>query len=480
MATWVTHLMIADGVLNRFPQLDRRGFCAGNIAPDCNLENADWTAFTPSREVTHWMRGERKNASDCDGFYEAYIAKYHGDLFGEEYAFLLGYYAHLITDAAFQKMIRDPERVKAVWGRIKADAQLAMDSVGMEESWDSAKRLVPYQKRMQEIYSMEAEYLREHPDSGYLTEILPLKEFPDYIDYLPEGSIVRKIGVMGYLPAAGDTATSMITISREEYVGFAKHAIDMIARQFIQKGLLPRESREKIMRNYMGKTVRIIVDRPVGYIHGDIVYPINYGYLPGVIAGDGEEQDAYVLGVKDPLTEFTGLVIGAVRRTNDNEDKLVVAPLGARYHQGEIAEAVHFQEQYFDSTIDSLFRKSCGVIPFRWNGGEKEFLVLLQTNHSWSFPKGHMEAGETEQRTALRELFEETGLRASLMPEKKAVLEYDIPPYTRKQVVLFLGEVEGTVQEQKTEIANHRWVKAAQIREYLHPDTCEACAELLR
>ena len=49
MATWITHLMIADGVLERIPNLDRHGFCVGNIAPDCNVENEDWTAFTPSR-----------------------------------------------------------------------------------------------------------------------------------------------------------------------------------------------------------------------------------------------------------------------------------------------------------------------------------------------------------------------------------------------------------------------------------------------
>ena len=50
MATWITHLMIADGVLERIPNLDRRGFCVGNIGQDCNVENEDWTAFTPSRE----------------------------------------------------------------------------------------------------------------------------------------------------------------------------------------------------------------------------------------------------------------------------------------------------------------------------------------------------------------------------------------------------------------------------------------------
>lgn len=116
----------------------------------------------------------------------------------EEYSFLLGYYAHLITDAAFQAMIRDKDRVRAVWMRIKDDEELSVAGAGMDETWDSVKRLIPKKDRMRAIYAMEAEYLNNHPNSGYLTEILPLKSFPDYIDYLPKGCIVRKIGVMGY------------------------------------------------------------------------------------------------------------------------------------------------------------------------------------------------------------------------------------------------------------------------------------------
>ncbi len=69
MATWVTHLMIADGVLEALPRLDRRGFCVGNIAPDCNIENEDWTSFIPPREVTHFMRGKHKSFDDCEDFY---------------------------------------------------------------------------------------------------------------------------------------------------------------------------------------------------------------------------------------------------------------------------------------------------------------------------------------------------------------------------------------------------------------------------
>ena len=233
MATWVTHLMIADSVLQHIPSLDRSGFCVGNIAPDCNVENEDWTAFTPSREVTHWMQGERKKASDCDAFYEQYIEKRRdGIQSAEEYAFLMGYYAHLITDAAFQKMIRDEDRVKAVWKRIKENEELRERSVGMEESWDNAKKLIPKRVWVGHIYSLEAEYLNAHPGSGYLTEILPLKDFPDYIDYLPAGAIVRKIGVMGYLPKINENLIDWIAISREEYEAYIQETIQMILKRF--------------------------------------------------------------------------------------------------------------------------------------------------------------------------------------------------------------------------------------------------------
>ncbi len=238
MATWITHLMIADRILEQLPDLDRRGFCVGSIAPDCNVENGDWTDFTPSRAVTHWMQGERKQASDCDAFCEKYILNpISGIRSEEEYAFVLGYYAHLLTDAAYQAMIRDEDRVKAVWRRIKADDPLRTASAGMAETWDAAKKLLSKKTLMKEVYSMECEYLRAHPCSGYLTEILPLKAFPDYIDYLPQGAIVRKIGVMGYLPEQDDHA-AYVAISRQEYRDFTEQAVRLVVEKFRAKDLI--------------------------------------------------------------------------------------------------------------------------------------------------------------------------------------------------------------------------------------------------
>ncbi len=238
--------------------------------------------------------------------------------------------------------------------------------------------------------------------------------------------------------------------------------------------------RERKTHEMLGQTVTVLVDRPIGYRHGDIVYPVNYGYLPGVMAGDGEEQDAYILGVEKPVERFAGTVVGVIRRHDDCEDKLVVAPEGKRYHQGEIAQAVHFVEQYFRSTIDCLLRKSCGVVPFRMNGGEREFLLLLQSNDCWSFPKGHMDAGGSESETALRELREETGLTAELVPDARVELSYEVSPVTTKQVVLFLGEVRGEPIIQETEIRDHRWIRENELAEYLFPDSLDACMQLLR
>ena len=104
----------------------------------------------------------------------------------------------------------------------------------------------------------------------------------------------------------------------------------------------------------LGKRVTVTVDRPLGSYHPqhkDLYYPINYGYIEGVPAPDGEEQDVYILGVDRPLTEFEGVVIAVIHRADDVEEKWVVAPQGVTFTQEEIAEAVRFQEQYFDSKI---------------------------------------------------------------------------------------------------------------------------------
>ncbi len=104
----------------------------------------------------------------------------------------------------------------------------------------------------------------------------------------------------------------------------------------------------------LGKTVKVIIDRPLGSYHPehkDMYYPVNYGFVEGIIAPDGEEQDAYVLGVDVPVKEITGTVIAVIHRIDDVEDKWVVAPEGASFTKEEIIKNTEFQEKYFKTEI---------------------------------------------------------------------------------------------------------------------------------
>ena len=105
--------------------------------------------------------------------------------------------------------------------------------------------------------------------------------------------------------------------------------------------------------HYIGQKVDIQIDRPLGSKHPDhgFEYPINYGFIPNTMTEDGEELDAYVLGVAEAINSFTGSVIAMIHRLNDIDDKLVVAPDGQIFTDEQIRELTMFQEQYFESVI---------------------------------------------------------------------------------------------------------------------------------
>jgi GrpB-like predicted nucleotidyltransferase (UPF0157 family) len=114
--------------------------------------------------------------------------------------------------------------------------------------------------------------------------------------------------------------------------------------------------RKSLVWSYLGKTVAVKIDRPIGYVHKkekySLTYPINYGYIPNVFGGDSEELDVYVLGISEPVAEFSGKVIGIAHRENDVEDKLIAAPEGENFTKEEIGNAINFQEQYYKTMIE--------------------------------------------------------------------------------------------------------------------------------
>lgn len=105
---------------------------------------------------------------------------------------------------------------------------------------------------------------------------------------------------------------------------------------------------------WIGQLVQIQIDRPLASRHPRFeatIYPVNYGFVPGTRAADGQEIDAYVLGVGHPLDRFEGRCIAIVRRADDSEDKLVIAPDGLDFADSEILETISFQEKYFRSVL---------------------------------------------------------------------------------------------------------------------------------
>ena len=120
--------------------------------------------------------------------------------------------------------------------------------------------------------------------------------------------------------------------------------------------------RKAMIYSFLGKTVSLRIDRPIGYVHrkGEkvLVYPINYGYIPGVLGGDGEELDVYVIDSAVPESACSVRIIGAVHRENDVEDKLIGSLSGKEYASDDIARAIDFQEQYYSTKIQTLAERN--------------------------------------------------------------------------------------------------------------------------
>lgn len=156
-----------------------------------------------------------------------------------------------------------------------------------------------------------------------------------------------------------------ITFSDKETIEAKWVSIDEFMEMFKNKEIVPVidfgiEEYNEVLKiqqretyRYIGQNVKAMIDRPLNSKHPKhgFIYPVNYGYIPNTISGDGEELDCYILGVEEPLKEFEGKCIAVIHRTNDDDDKLIVVQEGKDFSDEEIRKLTHFQEQYFESEI---------------------------------------------------------------------------------------------------------------------------------
>lgn len=156
-----------------------------------------------------------------------------------------------------------------------------------------------------------------------------------------------------------------ITFPDGEAVEYKWVTIEEFINMYNQKEVVPTvdfgledykkalEIKQREAYKFIGNTVKVKIDRPLNSKHPKygFKYLVNYGYIPNTISGDGEEIDAYVLGVNESLEEFEGECIAVIHRNNDDDDKLIIAPKGKEYMDAEIRELTYFQEKYFESEI---------------------------------------------------------------------------------------------------------------------------------
>ncbi len=148
------------------------------------------------------------------------------------------------------------------------------------------------------------------------------------------------------------------TLFEDENIGCVLFDGESVSREkwleMLREKYAPLRKTREDFAEILGKTIHCVMDRPLGSAHPcypDMIYPVNYGYVPGIIAGDNAEQDVYVLGPTEPLDDFDGVVVAVIHRFDDCEDKWVAAEKAGLYTEEEIRTILDFQEKYYVSEI---------------------------------------------------------------------------------------------------------------------------------
>lgn len=250
----------------------------------------------------------------------------------------------------------------------------------------------------------------------------------------------------------------------------------------------------------------VTIDRPMGSAHPEhptMIYPINYGYIEGITGGDGEPQDAYVIGTETALDQFYGRLIAIVHRHDDIEEKWVIAPDGMPFNKQQIEELIYFTEQYYDSYVEMVddelwdaydadekplgycvprsMAKSLGegvyhvVVEIYTIMPDKRLLITQRSKNKtyalkWEITGGSILTGETPVEGAARELLEETGICQPLDALKEV---YNYTDH-RKHVIyhIYITKVVNDVKVhlQFGETMDYRFLEYGELKDFINSD----------
>lgn len=210
----------------------------------------------------------------------------------------------------------------------------------------------------------------------------------------------------------------------------------------------------------LGRYVRVKVTKPFGSIDekNGIELGLNYGEIDFVTTKKREKFESYIMGINHPVKTFDGRVIATFSKAG--RKILIVAPKSKRFIGTEILDSIEFAKLDHEWRLECLYEHSCGAVVYRDIDKEINFLIIKNKRSAhWSFPKGHVERGESLEQTACREVLEETGLHIDLLPDFITESEYTIQGRVEKTVNIFLASTKDTrtiIQEE--EIEDYIWL----------------------
>lgn len=212
----------------------------------------------------------------------------------------------------------------------------------------------------------------------------------------------------------------------------------------------------------LGKLVRVSVTDPVGSpLPGkNGVYKLNHGKPIGKFRPNAPVSGVFILGIDNPVKHFDGRVVAILKFHDNGEIKLIASPKSKRFINWEIQKFISFYTNGRPYRLDCYYERSCGAVVFRKINEDFRYLLIKNRRSSnWSFPKGHIEIGETAEETAKREVLEETGLHISIIPGFQSKSEYSIQNRIQKTVQIFVATTKDTQTKiQPEEIEDYIWL----------------------
>lgn len=207
----------------------------------------------------------------------------------------------------------------------------------------------------------------------------------------------------------------------------------------------------------LGRFVRVKVTTPIFSTDAatGITYNLNYGEIDFVTSQKREKLKAFVLGINHPVKTFDGRITASFEKNGDVY--YVVAPKSKKFIINDVAQALEF---FSPENIQCIYERSCGAIVYRKINDEYRYLVIKNKRSThWSFPKGHVENGETLEETAIREVLEEAGIHITIIPGFMSTSEYMIQNKVEKTVNIFVAATNDTnTTIQESEIEDYAWL----------------------